>query len=207
MPFALRVPVTFAPVPVITTVVLPADTKSTLPLLLTVMFEVPSINVPVKNDAETKFPPATLPKVPLPVASTAPAVVKLPPDTLPVAATTPTVVIFPPITLPVASTTPAVVMFPPATLPVAETSPTVVKFPPITLPVTSTTPADVKLEPDTLPVNVPTPVATIPVESIFAISEPPTFNSMLPSAAGIETLDVPFAIPDVSIPDKNAPLP
>ena len=119
MPFALRVPVTFAPVPVITTVVLPADTKSTLPLLLTVMFEVPSINVPVKNDAETKFPPDTLPKVPLPVAETRPAVVMFPPDTLPVADTTPTVVMFPPITLPVTSTTPADVKLPPDTLPVA----------------------------------------------------------------------------------------
>ena len=54
-------------------------------LFVIVMFEVPSINVPVKKCAETKLPPATLPKVPLPVASTAPAVVKLPPDTLPVA--------------------------------------------------------------------------------------------------------------------------
>ena len=188
------------PVPLMTAVEFPAETKSMLPLFVIVMFEVPSINVPVKNDAETKFPPATLPKVPLPVASTAPAVVKLPPDTLPVADTTPTVVIFPPITLPVASTTPAVVMFPPATFPVAETSPTVVKLPPITLPVTSTTPADVKLEPDTLPVNVPTPVAMIPVESIFAISAPSTFNSMLPSTFGIRTLDVPFCMPEASIP-------
>ena len=56
-----------------TAVEFPAETKSMLPLFVIVMFEVPSIKVPVKNDAETKFPPSTLPAV------------KLPPDTLPVA--------------------------------------------------------------------------------------------------------------------------
>ena len=59
------------------------------------MFEVPSINVPVKKFAETKLPPATLPSVPLPVAIEL-ACVKLPPVTLPVASTRPAVVKFPP---------------------------------------------------------------------------------------------------------------
>ena len=111
MPFALRVPVTFAPVPVITTVVLPADTKSTLPLLLTVMFEVPSINVPVKNDAETKFPPATLPKVPLPVTDKIPPVLMFPPATLPVNVPTPVAITLPRSKLPLVITMPVSVTF------------------------------------------------------------------------------------------------
>ena len=91
------------------------------------------------------------------------------------------------------------------------------KFPPSTLPavalpVTDKIPPVLMFPPATLPVNVPTPVAitlprsklplviTMPVSVTFAVSPPLTFNSMLPSAAGIETLDVPFATPDVSIP-------
>ena len=181
----------------------PFAVKSILASVVIAIFEVPSINVPVKNDAETKFPPSTLPADKLPVMSAAPAVVRLPPDTLPVAATTPTVVIFPPMTLPVTSTTPADVKFPPATLPVASTTPAVVMFPPATLPVASTTPVVVRLPPDTLPVASTTPDGTtliavrfpdisIAVSVIFAVSPPSTFNSMLPSAAGIRTLDVPF---------------
>ena len=35
---------------------------------------------------------------------------------------------------------------------------------------------------------------------MFAIKLPSTFKLILPSAAGIETLEVPFAMPEVSMP-------
>jgi len=51
-----------------------------------------------------------------------------------------------------------------------------------------------------VPTTFNVPATLTPVEVMFASSPPPTFNSMLPSAAGIRTLDVPFAIPLESIP-------
>ena len=119
-----------------TAVVFPAATKSTLSLLLTVTFDVPSINVPVKNDACTKFPPSILPAVKLPVTSACPPVLTLPAETLPVNVPTPVAM--------------------------------------------------------TLPRSKLPPVITMPVSVTFAVSAPSTFNSILPSAAGIRTLDVPF---------------
>ena len=50
--------------------------------------------------------------------------------------------------------------------------------------------------PDTF--NVPVTLA--PVSVMLATKLPPELSSMLPSAAGIRTLDVPFAIPLESIP-------
>ena len=109
---------------------------STFALVVILTFEVPSINVPVRNGAETKFPPATLPAVAFPVTAR----------------------------------TPAVLMFPPATFPVNVPTPVAITLPRSRLPF----------------------VITMPVSVTFAVSPPSTFNSMLPSAAGIRTLDVPF---------------
>ena len=44
----------------------------------------------------------------------------------------------------------------------------------------------------TIPVTFNVPATLTPVEVMFASSPPLTFNSMLPSATGIRTFDVPF---------------
>ena len=74
--------------------------------------------------------------------------------------------------------------------------PVVNKLPPVTLPVADTTPPVVKLAPDTLPVAVIVPATLAPVPvTTNTLALPPTLVLTLPLATGINTLDVPLAMP------------
>ena len=89
----------------------------------------------------------------------------------------------PPVILPVALTTPVVFKLPPSMLPVATIKPAVPKLPTLALPVAF---------------NVPATFAPVLVTT-NTFATPPTDVLTLPSATGIETFDVPFVTPDVTI--------
>ena len=93
LPEVLNVPVIFAPVPVTTTVVLPADTILTLPSatgMLTLL--VPFDNGPTK--LAFILPASTLPETEILPAEIFPVVTKLPPVILPLAVNKPFIPIF-----------------------------------------------------------------------------------------------------------------
>ena len=201
-------PVMFAPVGVITNVVLPPAFATMLPFTTgTLTLELPLLIPEVPTVTQLKLPEPLVckncPELP-PVIITLPFAPKLlVPETFnePTFAK-PVVLMLAPVISPVALINPLVVIFPPVTFPVADSKPPVNKLPPVILPVAVTKPPDPILpifafpETDT-DVNVPTlvilgcdAIVTLPAyAAMLALSTVPTMlaacilNNALPLPA------------------------